>query len=237
MKALILAAGEGNRLGLKKPKALVLVNGKALLTYQIELLQRFGIKRLGVVTGFQAGKVSDFIQTIDLPITLFENPHYQDGNLLSLQAASSFLDDDFLLMNVDHIYPNRLFKSFLQKLTGIAIACDFDRALVEDDMKVERDAKGHLKAIHKKLTQYDGGYIGMTFCPRAKIPTYLSAQETTLAKLGLKASVEMILAELANSGEKINIVDTSGTRWLEIDTVADLNFAEATLRRESIFLA
>lgn len=240
MKTLILAGGQGDRLNPLTdncPKALVKVHGKELIRYTLDLLSHFALKEVGLIAGYQSERLTPFLKKNYPAIQIFETPHFNQGSILGIQCALPFLGDDFLLMNADHIYPNRLFKSFLEKLRGITIACDFDRPLVEDDMKIERDAKGHLKTIHKKLTKYDGGYIGMTFCPGNKISTYLSAQETTLAKLGPKASVEMILGELASSGEKIDTADVSGTRWLEIDTLADLNLAETTLRQESNFLA
>lgn len=235
MKALILAAGLGNRLGLAKdapPKAMVRVAGKELIAYQLAFLKSASIQKIGVVTGFQADRVADFIQTLDPSIALFENRHYKEGNILSLKTALPFLDDDFLMMNVDHIYPHHLLQRVLEQTKGITAVCDFDRALVEDDMKVLCNAEKNLKAIDKKLTQYNAGYIGMTFCSKSKLPVYLAALEKTVRTLGTKTSVEKILATLADNAEPIQIADTSGIRWLEIDTMEDLKAAEKILNEK-----
>lgn len=236
MKALILAAGQGNRLGFKKPKALVTVAGQELLAYQLEWLRSAKIKKIGVVAGYQAPLLKDFIQTQNPKVEIFENPNFLEGNILSLQVALPFFDDDCLLMNVDHIYPKQLLGHFLEQTNGITAACDFDRPLVADDMKVLLNAQGSLEAIDKTLKKYEAGYIGMTFCPRAKIKTYREGFKKTLATFGPKSSVEKILGVLAENREPIAIADLSGTPWLEIDTPEDLKRGEEKLRENSKFL-
>ena len=227
MKALILAAGVGNRLGHDKPKALVQIVGCELICHQLDFLRHPAITEIGVVGGFRFDALAARVG----PARLFENKSYRQGNILTLQAALPFLDETFLLMNVDHIYPNKMLDHILKQVRGITTACDFDRPLVEDDMKIKKNAQGRLIAIDKKLDNYDGGYIGMTVVPREQLPAYLSAFEKTLAVQGPKASVEMILAELASTGKPVAIADTSGIRWLEIDTPEDLKKAETRLRQ------
>ncbi len=54
MKVIIIAAGDGSRLGVQTkelPKALVDINGQSILDRQTELLQGFGLKEIIVVTG------------------------------------------------------------------------------------------------------------------------------------------------------------------------------------------
>lgn len=240
MKALILAGGQGDRLNHRtenNPKALVPVADKALISYTLDLLREEELKEIAVIVGYQASLLSQFITQHYPSVRIFETPHYDKGSILGMQCALSFLDDDFLLLNADHIYPKRLFNKFLQnRKQGITIACDFDRKLVADDMKIKRDEKNHLKAIHKTLIDYDGGYIGMTFCPKNQLRNYFEASEITLGSLGPKACVEQILGQLAKQNEIIHITDTSGIRWLEIDTEEDLIKAEKTIRTEPQFL-
>jgi len=229
MKTLILAAGQGGRLENLTdhlPKALVKVNGEELIRYQLAFLNDPHVTQIGLVTGYQSKPLTEFIKRHAPKVALFENTQFEKGSILSLKSAVSFLNDDFLLMNVDHIYPKRLLHHILKQTKDITACCDFDRPLVTDDMKVKLDGKGKLKEIHKNLNQYNGGYIGMTYCTREKISIYLNALETTLAKLGSKASVEMILGQLAKEGETIHIADASGIRWLEVDTPEDLKRAE-----------
>ena len=54
MKAVIIAAGYGTRLGnltKKTPKSLIDINGKSILKRQMELLQSNGVTEIIIVTG------------------------------------------------------------------------------------------------------------------------------------------------------------------------------------------
>jgi choline kinase len=53
---------------------------------------------------------------------------------------------------------------------------------------------------------------------------------------GDSANVEAALAWLAKENEEINICDVSGMGWLEVDTPADLEHAEKTIRQNPEFL-
>jgi dTDP-glucose pyrophosphorylase len=60
MKAVVLAAGLGKRMGpltKEKPKALVRLNGKPLLQQVLESLEKAGVKQVLVVVGFKGGLV------------------------------------------------------------------------------------------------------------------------------------------------------------------------------------
>lgn len=240
MKVLILAAGQGDRLEHLTdhlPKALVKVAGQELLRYQLAFLDHPAVRQIGLVVGYQSKPLLDFLKQQAGPVAIFKNPQFMEGSILSLRAALPFLDDDFLLMNVDHIYPRRLLASILKQAQEITAVCDFDRELAADDMKIRKNGHGTLADIHKELKNYDGGYIGMTYCPRAKLGLYKKGIETVLEKQGTKASVEMVLRELAQSKENIHIADVSGIRWLEVDTLGDLQKAQTTLNNDPNFLS
>lgn len=49
-QALIVAAGQGTRLGRNEPKALISLNGRAMLAYSIEALRRAGVESPIVIT-------------------------------------------------------------------------------------------------------------------------------------------------------------------------------------------
>ena len=233
MNALILAAGMGNRLEdltQDRPKAMVPVLGKELILYQLDFLRHKAISDIGIVLGFQAGNFRRFLQDHTIEVQQFFNPRYEEGSILTVQAAANFIEEDTLLMNVDHIYPRHLLDRLLKQIDGITAICDFDRTLVADDMKIKRGPTGQLAQIHKQLTGFDGGYIGMTVIPAKKTSSYKAAIENTIKIHGFNASVEMILQELANLGESISIADCSGIGWLEVDNQEDLAKAETFLK-------
>lgn len=240
MKALILAAGTGNRLGnltSDKPKAMVEVNGKALLEYALDFLNSNSTPfEIGIVVGYQSEKFIPFIQQQSHEIQIFQNPDFLEGSILTLQKAYDFLQgDDFLLMNVDHIYPHRLLKKMSLPQKNLSVVCDFDRNLVADDMKIQLHSDGTLQAIDKELQDYQGGYIGMTYCTVAAQPHYWEAAERALKNYGSKACVEKIIHQITQK-QRVEVIDVSGIGWLEVDNQDDLKHAENSLKQNSDYL-
>ena len=236
MKAVILAAGKGERLlplTIDRPKALVGLRGIPLIDTTLDFLAHHAISEIIVVGGAFFPQLQNHLKnksvSMGLPIRLIENRNYEKGNILSLQVAAPYLTEEFLLMNADHIYPNRLFPAILKSVNGITAICDFNRTLSHDDMKVDLDPEKRIRKISKTLAHFDGGYIGMTWCGYEQLDTYLKALQTTLNQKGETAVVEDILQTLADQKNPVRIFDASLYPWFEIDTPEELIKAEAVL--------
>lgn len=81
---LLLAAGEGSRLG--RPKALVELAGRTLVARGVDMLTQAGCAPVHVVTG---------AVDVDLPgVTLVSNPDWCTGMASSLRAGLASLPDD-----------------------------------------------------------------------------------------------------------------------------------------------
>lgn len=233
MKGIILAAGMGSRLKNRTvdcPKALVPVNGVSLIDYALNFLSP-RMDEIIVIGGDRFNLLKEHLKKKKLNrLTLIENPDYSEGSILTIEKALDYLDDSFLLMNVDHIYPESFIEKILTHFDGITAMCDFDRNLVADDMKVKLNSDHKIAQIDKKLADYDGGYIGMTSCHRDIVSHYKQMIQKAIAKGERKVNVEYILQLFA--GEKIypNTLDLSGSQWLEIDDENDLKKAEDVLK-------
>jgi choline kinase len=216
----LLAAGLGSRLGAlteRLPKALIQVAGEPLLAYAVRFAQAAGAQEIVVVGGFSYALVAQEVARRALPVTLVENRDFRDGNLLSLFAARPRLRGELLIMNVDHIYRPTIAALAAAPADEVTAFIDRDRTLGDDDMKVERDAGGHVRAIAKTLKQFDCGYVGMTKVPAGATARYWAEADAALAEEGRAIHVERVLARLAAAGVPPACRDISGHGWLEVD--------------------
>lgn len=233
MKALILAAGRGDRLGTytrDRPKAMVSVAGKCLIDHVLEFLDQPEIEEIGIIGGYKYEvlrvHVEQIQKTSKKKIRLFYNPDFHEGSVRTIMTALDFLDTDFILLNADHIYPKKMFRPYLKQMHGITTACDYDRTLVQDDMKIKEDENGFVKKIQKTLKEFDCGYIGSSYIPKEKVSAYREAVIATYEIYGKNSNAEAVIGHLAANDHRISIADLSRIGWHEVDTPEDRQIAE-----------
>jgi len=98
MKALILAAGKGERLQPLtdyKPKAMLPVCNKPLIDYQIEMLRKHGIDEVAVVIGHLEKALKEHLNV------KFYRDASISGTASAVYAAKDFIDDEFILLYGD----------------------------------------------------------------------------------------------------------------------------------------
>lgn len=241
MKAILLAAGLGSRLGpltRATPKATITVATQPLIKRVLKFTCQIGVTDIIVVGGYNCDLLWKTIDRRD--ILQVENPNFRKGNLYSLAAAKQHLDDDFVLLNIDHLYPSHLARMISETTAGVWAVVDFDRRLYQDDMKVrikgQLNQNAYVAAISKELDEFDGGYCGMTVVRGEARQNYMEAFKNVLQHAREQAVVEDILAELIRMDNAPAVLDISGIRWLEIDTQEDLANAERILRMKPHFL-
>ncbi|MEM4615927.1 MAG: sugar phosphate nucleotidyltransferase [Archaeoglobaceae archaeon] len=101
MKAVILAAGKGERLQPLtdyKPKALLPICNKALLDYHVEMLKEH-VDEIAVVVGYLENEIRK-----RYPELKFYRDEKIKGTASALLAARNFVDDDFILLYGDVFY-------------------------------------------------------------------------------------------------------------------------------------
>ena len=239
MRAIILAAGTGSRLGSTTTKALIEVNGKKMIDYLFEFFNLELFDEIFVVGGFHFSDLCHYLYSKENPkIKILENTEYLKGNIYTmLRALNEFENDSFLLTNADHIYPRIMFEKMEKSFQHITAMCDFDRNLGVDDMKVRtNDDTGHIEAIDKKLENYNCGYIGMTFVHKDYFNLYKKAADETILRVGEKAVVENVLQTLSSEPQTApHICDLSGFGWYEVDDEMDMAHAEKNLLTDQNF--
>lgn len=236
MDIVILAAGLGSRLKnftKDRPKAMVEVAGKTLIDHAFNFIDLTLAENVYVIGGYEINVLKNHLKNKNSKVKIIENPDYKQGSTLTIEKAIPFLKDDFLLMNVDHIYPKEMFKKIIENKDAdkIIAMTDSDRKLGDDDMKVELNSDKTIKNISKKLTDFQLGYIGMTYIGKNMLKTYLEGLNTVIEKEQGKANVEAVLDYLSKS-IKINVLDLSNLGWHEVDTPEERSVAEKVLLDE-----
>jgi L-glutamine-phosphate cytidylyltransferase len=124
MKAIIVAAGRGRRLGPETaeiPKCMVSVGGRPILHRQIDALSAAGATDFVIVRGY----LGDRISAPGVRLRFVDNPDWQTNNILaSLIFAAHEMDDGFLFSYADIV--------FAPLHARLAAACRGDVGLIID---------------------------------------------------------------------------------------------------------
>ncbi len=97
MQAIILAAGMGKRLKeltRNNTKCMVKVNGITMIERMLSQLEKQGMSRIVIVTGYEGPKLIAFIRhlEIQIPVEYVNNPIYdKTNNIYSLALAKDYL--------------------------------------------------------------------------------------------------------------------------------------------------
>ena len=160
MKAILLAAGQGSRLGaicLDQPKCLVKIEDNSLLEIQINTLHSCGIEDITVVRGYKSEK-------IDIPgLNYYDNPDYAKTNMLySLFCAEKELNDDVLILYSDILFEpqviERMFDSTHDIAAGVMVNWQTavrqrNKVALEDLEMVYFDSENRVQRIGKFLDE------------------------------------------------------------------------------------
>ncbi|ELZ81345.1 glucose-1-phosphate uridylyltransferase [Haloferax larsenii JCM 13917] len=112
MQAVVLAAGKGTRLRPlteDKPKGMVEVDGKPILTHCFDQLVDLGAEKLVVVVGYKKEVIIEHYddEYRGVPIT-YSHQREQKGLAHALLTVEEHVDEDFMLMLGDNIFQANL---------------------------------------------------------------------------------------------------------------------------------
>ena len=238
MKAIILSAGQGSRLGHlvdERPKCLIDFNGRTLLDRQLDTLESNGVKEAVVVTGFHDDRVEEALanRSGGPRVRTIFNPFYKVAdNTGSLYMAREELAGDCLVWNGDTLVSNALMKRVVEnERAGICVTIDRKPSYDDDDMKVVEDA-GQLKAIGKRLTAgVNAESIGLLAFRAAGAERFRQAIEQALrTPEGTTIWYLRVIHHLAQSSD-VWTLDISGEEWGEVDFPPDVDAARALTAR------
>jgi len=240
MKAIMLAAGVGSRLGQGEdvaPKVLLRFGGKTLLQRHIEILRHAGVRELVMGVGHQADRLiatldeigaSDFVRTV-------MNPNYKKGPITTLWALRDELmtDEPVILMDGDVLYDQRMMDRLIKSPVANCFLMDRDVEPGEEPVKVCMRGDRPVD-FHKQPTEahdYYGEWIGFlklspamaARVPGATRPFVEDGQEHLLYEVAIRDLV------LADRDGAFGVEDVTGLPWIEIDFMEDVVRAEAEI--------
>lgn len=241
MQAIILAAGMGKRLQeltRNNTKCMVEVNGTTLIERMLRQLDRRGLSRIVVVTGYEGKKLSAYIGTLGIrtPVIYVHNPvYYKTNNIYSLSLAKEFLrQDDTLLFESDLIFE----EAVLDELTDdprdtLALVDKYESWMDGTCMQLGGDGRitAFISNRNFKYTETESYYktvniykFGRDFSESCYIP-FLEAYCKALGDNEYYEQVLKVITVLDDP--KIYAKCLQGQRWYEIDDIQDLDIAES----------
>lgn len=235
-RAVILAAGRGTRLGelaADRPKVMVKLAGRTLLSHQVAALDRAGIHDVHLVLGHGADLVRRHPDTVGL--TYWENPHYGTTNMVaSLLCATGLFDGrtDVVVAYGDIVYEPRLVAALQEHDAPVAVVVDlawraYWEARMEDplsDAETLRMGPGgrilELGSHPERYEDIEGQYVGLIRLRADAVSDFVAAARR-LVVADPRAFMTTLLQRLIDAGTDVRAATVSNG-WLEIDRPEDL---------------
>ena len=157
MRAVILAAGIGSRLGNPLPKTLSVLPGREkILGRQIRILRKYGVREIFVVVGFKKELIME-----EFPQVYFRyNPQYYLTNTSkSLLHVLEDMDDDVIWANGDVVFDEEVIKRLVQAQGNVVMV---DRSECGDEeVKYRSNEANEIIEISKKVVGGEGEAVGI----------------------------------------------------------------------------
>ena len=239
MKAIILSAGQGSRLGHltdDRPKCLIEFGGRSLLDRQLDALAANGVEEAVIVTGFHDELVAAALarRSGGPRVRTIFNPFYKVAdNTGSLFMARDELAGEVLVWNGDTLVSDALMAKVVGNCqTGICVTIDRKDGYDADDMKVVADADGRLKQIGKRISAgVNAESIGLLAFRDGGAERFRDAiDEAIRTPEGTTIWYLRVIHQIAQSGD-VWTLDISGEEWGEVDFPEDVVTARALCER------
>ncbi len=230
MEILVLAAGQGHRLGnvtKHKPKGLLPVAGVPLLGRILLGLKEAGVTDVWIVVGYKADIICRELggNYAGLNIHYIYAQNWEKGNLHSFLAAQGFTDSNFLLCMCDHIFDTEIPKKLINSKFESAIVLAIDKVSEEDTKVLEKE--GTILDIGKKINHSNVAIDTGFFLCSPKVFEYANQA----VKEGASELADCV--RIAGQRGDAQVIDVSGHLWADIDTKHDLDRAKRLIVENS----
>lgn len=229
MRVVILAAGVGSRLRpltTNSPKAMIRINDKPLVQYQVESVMKsgFAYEDIYIIGGYKIEEIEKYFQGTG--VHFIYNPFYESMNNIYSFLLSRVVGDDLLLINSDLFYDYRMISLILNAEYPTCLLVDRQKELTEEAMKVKLEGN-RVRLANKELnvTGSDGEYIGIAKLAAEDL-TLLYRKASELIEAGETDGWYENVFEACAANVEIRAVSTEGYHWIEIDDLRDFECAK-----------
>ena len=225
-----MAAGLGSRFGKYTeliPKGFIECGGVSMIERSIKTLLDCGIERIIISTGYHKEKFEALAERYPQIECVFSPRYAETNSMYTLYNCREVVgNDDFLLLESDLVFERKAISSLIEHaeptimlITPITkfqdqyyVAYDEQHQLTMCSTdKAQLDAKGELVGIHKFSNAF---YKAMCMDYASKV--------VEKPKLGY----EYEILSMAQSGNRVYVLNEKVLYWYEIDDPDDLAYAE-----------
>lgn len=233
MKAVILAAGVGKRLGAvtgNRPKCLLEVGGRSLLVRYLDALLEAGVKSAVLVVGHRQELIRAAIGDAyrGCALRYIVNDQYRRGSLYSLWLARATFDDDLLIMDADVLCPASFVKRLVNSPHPNAILID-ETVRQDSEERMAVIAGGRVMALTKQRppqpAELLGEGVGFLKVTRCDSEAMVAAMEPFVTRGELDMEYEDTW-EAFFQAVPVGYEKVGGQPWIEIDFPGDITRAE-----------
>ncbi|MEW9093567.1 MAG: phosphocholine cytidylyltransferase family protein [Clostridiaceae bacterium] len=214
MKAILLIAGIGSRLGQPYPKCLnKLPYGETIIQRQVRILRECGIEEIIAVCGFKKELVMEH-----MPNILYKyNPIYYITNTSkSLLTGIERLDDDIIWINGDVVFDKEIILSMIKSNKKNKIAVD-NKNCGEEEIKYTLNSNNTIQEISKEVKNAQGEAVGINIISKE----YLNIFRNNLIKCKDKDFFEKAIEYCIKEGMEFYPINIKDNRCVEVDFYED----------------
>lgn len=241
MQSIILAAGLGSRLGeLTKEctKCMVKINGITLIERMLRQLDRYGMDRIIIVTGYKGDILKDYVQNlrINTPVVFVDNSDYRHtNNIYSLWLTREFLEEmDSLVLESDMIFEDRVIEKMLAIDNGCGTFVARPRPWMDGSIvKLDKDNNIVYFVDEEEVKRIDPSYYHKIVSIYKFKKRYVSEKYMTYLNEYVKKNKDNNLYESLlkvidlDVEKKIPAEILDEEQWYEINDIQDMDIAES----------
>ena len=236
---IILAAGSGTRLGTKRgnySKCLLDINGKSLILYQLDNLNKLGFKEVVLVVGFKSQDFKNLIgdQYKEIKIIYAENELFESsGSAFSIFVSREVWERNkkpMLLLHGDIFYDPSILPEALNYEKDNHIVVDERYPTLTGDELLVVGERGLVSGLTKdpvKGEKIAGESLGINIWSTDFLNDYFSFLSSILKKEGKHLNWEPTIAPFLKEFPSLDLhySGIKGRQWININYQEDLDMA------------